>query len=121
MSACALVREIAPQLGKLLGMLGSHHDGEVLSAARKAHETVIGAGLTWGEIFEPLIALPAPVNDDDQPRFLVDALLEYPSLSNWESAFVRSIDRWLCRGRRLSGKQLATLEDIYDKHFGDQP
>lgn len=103
------VREIAPQLGKLLGMLGSRHDGEVLNAPKKAHETMISAGLTCGEVFEPLIALPAPVNDDDQSRVLVDALLDGPSLSNWEFRFIVSIDRWL------------SLESIHDKQVGEKP
>ena len=115
------VREIALKLAKLLGMLGSHHDGEVLNAARQAHKTVTNAGLTWREVFQPLIALPPPVIEKDQPRVLVDDLLGHPSLTDWESKFVGSIDRWLRRGRRLSRKQLATLEDLHDKHFGDQP
>src|SRR5262245_19973274 len=37
-------------LAKILGRLGSSHDGEVLAAARKAHELLSRAGITWGEL-----------------------------------------------------------------------
>jgi hypothetical protein len=50
-------------LGKLLGMLGSAHDGEALSAARKADELIRNAGLSWFEVLEPF----------DQLRIAVDA------------------------------------------------
>lgn len=35
------------KLAKVLGMLGSTHDGEVLNAARQAQSLVKNAGLTW--------------------------------------------------------------------------
>jgi hypothetical protein len=35
------------RLIKLLGMMGSIHDGEILNAARLAHRLVKEAGLTW--------------------------------------------------------------------------
>jgi hypothetical protein len=45
--ACQLDRG---RLSKLLGMLGSDHDGEVVSAARMANQRARRAGLTWTEI-----------------------------------------------------------------------
>lgn len=39
------------RLGKVLGMLGSAHDGEVLAAARQAHRIVSEAGATWEAVF----------------------------------------------------------------------
>lgn len=34
-------------LAKVLGMLGSSHDGEVVNAARKAHDLLKAKGATW--------------------------------------------------------------------------
>jgi hypothetical protein len=38
------------RLTKILGMLGSSHDGEVVAAGRMADALVRSAGLTWPEI-----------------------------------------------------------------------
>jgi hypothetical protein len=38
------------RLGKLLGMLGSRHDAEVVSAARMANTMVRDAEATWAEV-----------------------------------------------------------------------
>jgi hypothetical protein len=42
--------QAADRLAKLLGMIGSHHDGEVLAAARKADQCIRQLGLTWGDV-----------------------------------------------------------------------
>lgn len=47
------------KLAKLLGMLGSVHDGEALSAARKAHQLVSRNGATWSDV----IIAPGPERD----------------------------------------------------------
>ena len=39
--------QAADRLAKLLGMIGSQHDGEALAAARKAHQCLHQLGLTW--------------------------------------------------------------------------
>ena len=39
-------------LVKLLGMIGSAHDGEALAAARKADAIVKSAGMTWLDVVE---------------------------------------------------------------------
>ena len=46
----------AERLSKILGLLGSDHDGEVLAAARKANEFLRSLRLTWRDV----IAMPAP-------------------------------------------------------------
>lgn len=38
------------RLAKILGMLGSAHDGEVLAAARAAQEALGEIGMTWEEL-----------------------------------------------------------------------
>jgi hypothetical protein len=42
--------QAAQHLCKLLGMLGSSHDGEVESAGRKAHNFIRQLNVTWPEI-----------------------------------------------------------------------
>jgi hypothetical protein len=39
------------RVAKLLEMLGSEHDGEVMSAARKLHEFRVRSNKSWSEIF----------------------------------------------------------------------
>jgi hypothetical protein len=41
------------RLGRLLGMLGSDHDGEVINAAKLADQMVRKHGLTWEAIIAP--------------------------------------------------------------------
>ena len=48
------------RLVRLLGMLGSEHDGEVANAGRLADRLVRELGLTWGEVVQPAIAPPPP-------------------------------------------------------------
>jgi hypothetical protein len=40
------------RLAKLLGLIGSDHDGEVVAAARKADELRRAAGLTWAQLLD---------------------------------------------------------------------
>jgi hypothetical protein len=41
------------KLAKVLGMLGSRHDGEVVTAGRSAHILLKDAGVTWTEVLAP--------------------------------------------------------------------
>src|SRR5271166_1602608 len=41
------------KLAKMLGMLGSRHDGEVTAAGRSAHTLLKDAGTTWTEVLTP--------------------------------------------------------------------
>src|SRR5271166_5601548 len=50
------------RLVKLLGMLGSDHEGERANAARMAHEHLQLAGLTWCDV---ILATPA---QETKPR-----------------------------------------------------
>ncbi len=42
------------RLAKLLGMLSSQHDGEVVTAARHADAVVRRAGLTWRDVLSEM-------------------------------------------------------------------
>jgi len=41
------------KLAKVLAMLGSRHDGEVVAAGRSAHSLLKDAGVTWTEVLTP--------------------------------------------------------------------
>jgi hypothetical protein len=75
----ALDRE---KLARVLGMLGSEHDGEVIAAARQAERIRCDAGMTWGQILTPV---PVLVDDHDAAN---DDLL-----TPWEQGFLSSLRR----------------------------
>jgi hypothetical protein len=59
-------------LAKILGMLGSEHDGQALVAARQAARLVHEAGVTWADL------LPPP----PQPRALAERVVK-PDGTYW--------------------------------------
>jgi hypothetical protein len=107
MNSRALVTpKIAEHLTKLLGMLGSEHDGEVLNAGRFADQFVRQLGLQWSDI------IVAP------PEWQAMALLcrrQVHLLSPKEQEFVLSTVRWR---RHPTDKQLHWLQAIYERLGG---
>jgi hypothetical protein len=55
---------LAKRLARILGMLGSDHDGEILAAARAATALVTRSGLTWSAVLG--------VDDADAPGGVAD-------------------------------------------------
>jgi hypothetical protein len=99
------------RLIKLLGMLGSAHDGERAAAGLKAHELIRRYGLTWSDIL-----LATPSSPPPPPKLgwrdKVAACEEHRHcLNSRERAFVFSLARW--RGTPTE-KQLAWLQRIYE-------
>jgi hypothetical protein len=99
------------RLAKLLGMMGSVHDGEVVAAARQAERLRSDAGLTWRDIVLPALPAPGP-----QPATVADAiafLLQYAdALTDWEHDFVRSV---AAQRYPFSAKQMEVLRRLVDK------
>lgn len=88
------------KLGRLLGMLGSQHDGEALTAARLAEALRCSAGVTWGEIVGAEL---------DDAHDLIIRCLDHPELlTNWEINFLHSLRGFV----DPSPRQLATLDRI---------
>jgi hypothetical protein len=54
------------RLVKLLGMLGSAHDGEVLNAARHIDALVRAGGQDWDKLLAPAPAAAAPKRSSDR-------------------------------------------------------
>ena len=110
---------IAPRLRKLLLMLSSNQDGEVVGAARAIGRTLQGVGADWhalaGLLTEPPQPRKAPRPDDDafaddwreMRRFCLDRDW---LLRDREREFLTSIGDW--RGT-LTDKQFAWLASIH--------
>jgi len=95
------------RLVKLLGMLGSAHDGEVAAAGRAADRLVREAGLRWPDI------IPAANRDAPDIASAISIAIRFENLlTDWESQFVRSLRR---QRRPASDKQRAILAEIIDK------
>lgn len=59
--AALLDSATAGRLAKILGMLGSDHDGERAAAGLKASQIVRGLGLSWSDVIAaPPLAPPSP-------------------------------------------------------------
>lgn len=97
-------------LSKLLGLLSSNHDGEVLAAAKKAQALVKDKGASWPEVLGLDPMPPAP-----EPDHLMEArdLLKRGKghLTRWEADFLRGI--MACR--QLAPKQAVSLATIRAK------
>jgi hypothetical protein len=114
-----LTPALASKLVKVLGMLGSAHDGEVAAAGRRADAMVKGAGLSWGDVIAPA----APRSEQPQrpqrrwrrttlPSDTAALCLLWPEvLTDWETNFCRSI----VGRRRISAKQTVVLERLARK------
>ena len=98
------------RLAKLLGMVGSVHDGEALTAARMADKLVRDAGMTWSQV----VASTATV-----------AWIEPVTVAGACDACLRSVVAWsyreagflmqLPRFQSPSPKQLDWLADLLDR------
>ena len=114
-----LTPAFADKLVKVLGLLGSAHDGEVAAAGRRADAMVKGTGLSWDEVITP--AAPAPVpprrpqrrwRKPTSPGDAAALCLQWPEvLTDWETNFCRSI----VGRRRISAKQTVVLERLARK------
>jgi hypothetical protein len=118
-AAASLSPVFADKLVKVLGMLGSDHDGEVAAAGRTAHSMLKAKSLTWSDVIVP--AVPAPQQQSRTPRRwrrttspsdTAALCLQWPEvLSDWEVDFCRSI----VGRRRISAKQTVVLERLARK------
>jgi hypothetical protein len=97
------------RLARLLGMMGSSHDGEALNAARMADKFVRDHGLTWHQVVNVPIAVPGDAQQ------LARAILRdhCSSLNERELSFVYSMTRWR---RPPTAKQRQWLEDIAQRY-----
>lgn len=95
-------------LAKLLGLVGSNHDGEALSAARKAHALLKAKGATWGDALG-LDGLPPEPDHVALARELLGT--GKAICTAWEKQFLRGVLSF----KTLSTHQRQTLDGIRDK------
>jgi hypothetical protein len=113
----------ANRFSKILGLLGSDHDGERAAAALKATEFLRARSLGWFDVGEMLKHPPAVVRPDRPTSHRASAsephrhrvyLLQQCgySWSDWERGFLASVSAWTSG---LSPKQQDTLADLERK------
>jgi len=101
------------RLAKLLGMVGSCHDGEALNAARAADALVRQADCTWFDIVQPPALTPlrqhrAPTETGARIAWCLE---HRHLLTDWEIKFLASVDS----RPRLTPKQLAVVDRLARK------
>lgn len=97
-----------PRLKKLLGLLGSHHDGEVLNAARRIDAMIRDSALTWDQ----LIADDAAPPGSDLER--IDQLLGCPTVADVLKLRLKAMRGALLAGR-LAEADLRLLRVLHRK------
>jgi hypothetical protein len=115
--------EITPRLKKLILMLSSGADGEIVNAARLINTTLRDAGADWHDLVAGLLA-PAKAatksardkrdkNDRDDWHMQREFCLQHPHLLRpREHEFLVSLGSWR---NRLTGKQSDWLSAIYER------
>ncbi|MGB0748170.1 MAG: hypothetical protein ACPGO3_05450 [Magnetospiraceae bacterium] len=125
----AALEPIAQRLQKLIAMLSSDRDGEVLAAVSAIDRALDGAGATWHDLAATVTEpgrVPcrchesenAPSPDSDHLA-MAETLARFGNLNDWEGKFVSSILKTLRKKFRLSSKQKFRLEQIYNERIGD--
>jgi hypothetical protein len=97
----------AKKLSRVLGMLGSAHDGEILAAARQA-ERIRRDAVTWDNILAPARLVGMDGRDDAIAELLANA----DFLTDWEIDFAVSIRN---ADYDLTEKQTALIERLLKK------
>jgi hypothetical protein len=93
-------------------MFSSDFDGEVASAARRAHELINGRKLDWDD----LIIRPGRQREGRDWRAEIRRCRELEGhLTFWETNFVNSIAGSIVQWGRLTKKQQAALDRIIVK------
>jgi hypothetical protein len=114
---------VGPKLSKLLALLSSDHDGEVIAAARAIGRTLGNAGLSFHDLAAALtgsargeqVAHPSWAELSRSERLdVLDKLLASNVLSGWERAFCKKTYAWLHLrpGSQLSVKQRAVVDEL---------
>ena len=110
--------ETPERLSKLVLMLSSEYDGEVLASVRKIGDLLKQEGLDWHCFSETMLVLFAERRSSREIRICAWLKLRSKDLNGWEQEFVESIHSKLSRGRTLTDKQKACLEKTYAAYGG---
>jgi len=125
------------KLDKIIGMLGSAHDGERASAASLIQNIAQKYKITISELMTfhynkraspppppPLPPPPPPTVEEEDG--MLEALLHidscpkmYPSLDNWERKFCHEVSHRYNKDSQLSGRQVNVILKIIRKAHAD--
>jgi hypothetical protein len=107
--------QLAPKIAKLLPLLASDKDGEVVATARAIGRTLSAAGADWHDLVAVLRERPPAPEPEFELPFIVRCLHGHPSLNGWESKFIASIVGQQASGRPLTAKQRAAVMRAWDR------
>ena len=111
----AALTTVAPMVGKLLRLLGSDKDGEIVASVHALRRVLAGAGLTLHDLAG---AIDLPVShqqsdDADEWRTMARTCARHAyALSERERTFVLTMTRWCGHPSR---KQLDWLFSIFER------
>ena len=111
---------VAPMVGKLLRLLGSDKDGEIVASVHALRRVLAAAGLTLHDLAGAIELPPEPVEGSHQQSDVADAwrimartcAQHAYALSDRERTFVLTMTRWCGRPSR---KQLDWLVSISER------
>ena len=113
---------ILPSLSKLIPMLATDRDGELVAAVRAIRRTLKSAGLDLQHVVEALekperiiVVYGGSEPESGSPRDILRWLRDEGGafLSGREIEFVQSLATWIAVGRQPTEKQSAWLHAIY--------
>jgi hypothetical protein len=114
----AIAPEFRDKLAKVLGMMGSAHDGEVVAAARRADAMIRNASLTWQGVICSTQVIFSDESDNVSDREMIGVCVDVDKntaiFNDRESRFLRSIASQIRRHRSLSEKQRSWLRALYE-------
>ena len=103
------MRSTAVELAKLLGMVGSSHDGEALNAARLADQLVRARALRWADVLGAAADIPLGSWRDVAMTCVLHG--RGGGLNDWQIDFCRS----LLHFPKISAKQMRILRLAFEK------
>lgn len=126
--------DLADRLAKILGMLGSTHDGEIAAAGRAAVALIKSAGLTWPDVVgakggsrEGWPPLPPRHADDEiyrRTHFVIGALPGGPdgiTAAGFDDLkFCTKLMSLHRRRRPIAQKDLDRLDGMFTRYGGKQ-
>jgi hypothetical protein len=119
----------SPVIGKLIPLLASDHDGEVLAAARAIGRMLASNGGDWHDLAAAISGASQKSARSLHPSWaemsrpqrlhILDRLLASKGPSGWERAFCEKTHAWLNLrpGSQLSPKQRAILDQLVTDHI----
>jgi hypothetical protein len=119
------IAPVAPQLSKLIPLLASDQDGEVVATARAIGRVLTGKGLDWSDLSQAVgeierLSFEASRSSPTRQPSVIEMVARcqthgHGKLSCRDRKFILTIAADLALGHRLSARQSQWLRDIYTR------